>query len=153
MTAALGLETIYDIFNKIHIDASGLILLGFIMVFPMIYLALFVSSSFESKRELFMPGFDRTEEPLDPSQPADINDVIYILEDEVFRLTGRRKSRETPLDVIGMTTGFFIFASVPVLVWLDDPSSPFNSFVWLPGILFGFIGIVTIAYGRMRKWK
>ena len=153
LTARLGLGSIYEIIDKIHIDTEILIILGLIMVFPLIYLSIFISYAFASKRGLFMPGFDRNEKPIDPHEPADIRDTIYYLEDQVFHLAHRKKVREIPLDIIGLATGSFVFAFIPVLVSMAEPATPPNIPVWLSGAFFAVLGILGIRSGMRRKLR
>lgn len=153
VTASLGLDTIYDLINRVQIERSGLILFGLLLVFPLIYLGIFVGSAFGSKRELFTPGFDSSDKPLDATRQAKISDVIYVCEDQVFQLTGRSKVREFPLDAMSYVAASFVFASVPILVWIADPSSPPGFIIWLSGAFFLILGIIFIFLGLRRKWR
>jgi len=151
-TTLLKLEDIYDIINIINFKAVDWINLG-LMVFPVIYVALFISMSFQRKRELFMPGFDLEEKPIDMDRPATNDDIIYHLEDQVFNLAGRGKVREIPADVIGQTAGLLGFAAMETsILTLDQPLSS-RIFFGAGGVMFLVMAIISIRLGSQRKWK
>lgn len=147
-TAWLGVKDIWEVVRKL--DANAYFLAYGILLFPAIYLLLFISDAFAYKREMFIPGFDVDEQPYDPQLTAPESNV-YLLEDRLFNLLRRRKSREKPWDIYFAAIGSFIFGSVPLWSLLGGEKPSW--FLWLSGGFFWAIGILGLFRRKKRLWR
>ncbi len=149
-TASLGLENSYDVVKMIDFDAFDWLTLG-AMVFPLIYVAIFMSTSFQKKRELFLPGFNQEEKPMNDN--AKIEDTVYYYEDQVFDLLGRGKVHEIPADVIGQAVGFLGFAVLELTQVIVNTSVSVKILFGVATGMFLLFAIISVRQGFRRKWS
>ena len=148
LTAWLGAKDIWEVLKKLNIQ-TYLIICGFLL-FPVIYLFIFMSDAFNYKRAMFIPGFDAHEQPYVPGSPPHSN--VYLLEDRLFGLLGRDKMREGRWDMYFRVLGCLIFGSVPVLDLLWDrfvsPSAPPTLILWLSGGFFWMLALFCVVQAQ-----
>ncbi len=150
LTAWLGVKDIWEAVSKLNpqVYVTG----GLMLLFPGLYFFIFMSTSFAYKRELFIPGFKANEHPLDPGSAAVPGTNVYVLEDRLFDLLCRKKSRERSWDINFIVISFLIFGSVPILGLFAGSDTPPLS-IWLAGGFFVLIAIVILFARRKRNWR
>jgi hypothetical protein len=150
LTAWLKVKDIWGVLEKL--DRQTYLTIYFILVFPAIYLFIFMSAAFSYKRAMFIPGFDAHEQPYVPGSPPHSN--VYLLEDRLFDLLGRGKMREGRWDRYFIVLGCLIFASVPVRLLFVSPSAPPTLIFWLCNVVF-WMAVALRAWfeGRKRQWR
>jgi hypothetical protein len=149
LTAWLGVKDIWEVLKKLDTQ-TYLIIYGFLL-FPVIWLSIFMSNAFSYKRAMFIPGFDAHEQPYVPGSPPHSN--VYLLEDRLFGLLGRDKMREGRWDRYFIVLGCLIFGSVPVWGLFVSPSEPPTLSLWLCGGFFWMAALFAWFKGRKRQWQ
>ena len=151
-TTRLDVPSSYAILTKVHIEASNLTRVGG-LIYLLAYLLCFVGLPFEKKRELFMPGFDLGEKPIDPS--AKIENTTYYLEDQVFNLVGRGKVREIPLDIVVIVLAYLCVAGSAMIITISPAVLPgilkiLLGLLWFGALLWAMV--LQIRRLRRRRW-
>ncbi len=148
LTAWLGVKDIWEVFRKL--DAKTFALTAAFLFLPALYLLTFMSASFGYRRQMFIPSFDADERPLD-SKTGWPEYNIYLLEDRLFNLLNRTKSREKPWDLHFAIIAMCLFGSMPLLVLLVGQKPPVA--LWLCSAFFWILVIIGLVTRKPRVWR
>ena len=156
----LGSINIQQFFKLILPISNQVLIIGLVILISLIYFNLFILGSFIYKRNLFYKsgGFyielvisllNLLPIKKEKIQLKNSFENIYQIEDELFEILSKRKTREKPIDVIAFSLQFFIFGFWSIL----EP-------IYGHGILSNFVAVILFLFGILfilggfqRKWR
>lgn len=158
--AILGSINIQQFFKLIFPISNQALMIGLVLFISLIYFDMFILGSFIYKRNLFYKSGGFVIEFLNsffnllPGQKEMIQlensfENIYQIEDELFAILSKRKTREKPIDMITFSLVFFIVGFCCILEPIYGHGI-LSNFVAVIAFLMGFLFILG---GFKRKWR
>ena len=153
--AILGSTNFQQIFKLILPISNQALIIGSILLISLIYFDLFILGSFMYKRNLFCKSENFLFEllsflPMEKEKVQLKNSIenVYQIEDELFEILSKRKTREKPIDMITFSFPFFIFG-----FWFIFEPARHGILSIFYTIVFFLIGMLLIFKGFQRKWR
>ena len=126
------------------------IILILVLSVPILYFCLFIFFAFRYKRRLFLKKLNAKYRMKYLKEEEEPGENIYQIENMLFVLLGKRKSKEFPVDIATYAiVSFSLFLFLMIVEWQEGHTALTLS---LGALLFLFEGIQTL-FAIKRKWR
>jgi hypothetical protein len=159
LTAWLGVSNPYELiinFFKLPLGSGNflrIVALILVIIVTISFAGSFILAPFTYKREMFMPGLNADEQPLQPGQPKTSAPNVYQLEDWIFNRVNTGKKREFPYDQLFLILIVLYFALFTPFYWLFLFHKTAPWYIWLTGVSTALPIFIVMVRGPRRKYR